>query len=304
MKKIIITMVTLFTTLANINAMTYSQARSEALFLTDKMAYELNLNEEQYEAAYEINLDYLMSVNTVDDVYSNYWRQRNLDLQYILYDWQYSAYCAASYFYRPIFWNAGYWHFGIYAYYPHRTHYFFSRPACYNVYRGGHSWRINGGRSWYANRVSHFRHANYRSHHIGMRDNYKGGTNHNYHRGNNTVRRGNNYNRNYNTTRQSVGTNRGNTAERHSYENRRSSTRTTVGNNAANTPRTRNNATTRSNNYSNSSRSSHFSGNGTSRGSSFSGSHSSHSSGSFGGTRSSGSSSRGNSSATHGGGRR
>lgn len=43
--------------------MTYSQAKDEALFLADKMAYELNLTDEQYEAAYEINLDYLMAVN-------------------------------------------------------------------------------------------------------------------------------------------------------------------------------------------------------------------------------------------------
>ena len=31
-------------------AMSYSQAREQALFLTDKMAYELNLTDDQYEA--------------------------------------------------------------------------------------------------------------------------------------------------------------------------------------------------------------------------------------------------------------
>ena len=51
------------------SAMSYEQARERALFLTDKMAYELNLNDEQYEAAYEVNLDYLMSINTYDDIY-------------------------------------------------------------------------------------------------------------------------------------------------------------------------------------------------------------------------------------------
>jgi hypothetical protein len=30
------------------SAMTYEQAREQALFLTDKMAYELNLSQEQY----------------------------------------------------------------------------------------------------------------------------------------------------------------------------------------------------------------------------------------------------------------
>ena len=62
------------------NAMSYEQARNEALFLTDKMAYELNLTDEQYEAAYEINLDYLMGVTSRDDVFGLYWERRNLDL--------------------------------------------------------------------------------------------------------------------------------------------------------------------------------------------------------------------------------
>jgi hypothetical protein len=51
------------------SAMSYSQAREQALFLTDKMAYELNLTDDQYEAAYEINLDYLLSVNSDDELY-------------------------------------------------------------------------------------------------------------------------------------------------------------------------------------------------------------------------------------------
>ena len=44
-----------------------------------------------------------------------YWRQRNLDLSYILLDWQYRAFCDATYFYRPLYWDGGFWHFGIYA---------------------------------------------------------------------------------------------------------------------------------------------------------------------------------------------
>ena len=116
------------------------------------MAYELNLTDDQYEAAYETNLDYLMSVNTVDDLYGVYWRQRNLDLSYILLDWQYRSFLNATYFYRPLYWNAGYWHFGIYARYPHRDYYFFGRPHFYTSYCGGHSWRMNGGRSWYDGR--------------------------------------------------------------------------------------------------------------------------------------------------------
>ena len=88
MKKFILAMVTLFTmTVSTASAMSYEQARQQALFLTDKMAYELNLTDDQYEAAYEVNLDYLMGVNTYDDLYGAYWRQRNADLSYILLDW-------------------------------------------------------------------------------------------------------------------------------------------------------------------------------------------------------------------------
>ncbi len=50
------------------NAMSYNAAKHEALFLSDKMAYELNLTAAQYEAVYEINLDYLMSLNGHGDV--------------------------------------------------------------------------------------------------------------------------------------------------------------------------------------------------------------------------------------------
>ncbi|MDP0699512.1 hypothetical protein, partial [Klebsiella pneumoniae] len=60
MKKLIISLVSLFALTSAANAVSYEQARHQALFLTDKMAYELNLTDDQYEAAYEINLDYLM----------------------------------------------------------------------------------------------------------------------------------------------------------------------------------------------------------------------------------------------------
>ena len=102
MRKIVLTLIaSLIVIGASTSAMSYEQARVQALFLTDKMAYELNLTEAQYEAAYEINLDYLMNVNTVDDLYGIYWSHRNADLSYILYDWQYRAYVDAVYFYRP-----------------------------------------------------------------------------------------------------------------------------------------------------------------------------------------------------------
>lgn len=152
MKKIILTLTVMLTSFVSANAMSYEQAREQALFLTDKMAYELNLTEEQYEAAYEVNLDYLMGVNTVDDVFSEYWTRRNLDMSYILLDWQYRTFCDCLYFYRPIYWDAGFWHFRIFSYYPTRDYFYYGRPAFFFSYRGGHCWRVNGGTSWYISR--------------------------------------------------------------------------------------------------------------------------------------------------------
>lgn len=171
-------MALLFTLTFTANAMSYEQARQQALFLTDKMAYELNLTDDQYEAAYEINLDYLMSVNTVDDLYGSYWRYRNLDLSYILLDWQYRAFCNAAYFYRPLYFSGGYWRFGIYARYPYRDYYYFHRPRVYVSYCGGHSWHSNHGRSWYHGRDLRPKHT---KNHFGMRDGFNRGD---YGRGN------------------------------------------------------------------------------------------------------------------------
>lgn len=161
------------------SAMSYSQAREQALFLTDKMAYELNLTDDQYEAAYEINLDYLLSVNSDDELYGDYWRWRNIDFSYVLLDWQYRLFCEAAYFYRPLYFSAGVWHFAIYARYPHRDYFYFHRPAVYVSYRGGHSWRQNNGSSWYNGRTFGSRRGG--DAHFGMRDGFKRGD---YGRGN------------------------------------------------------------------------------------------------------------------------
>lgn len=165
-------MALLLTVALSTMAMSYEQARDRALFLTDKMAYELNLNDEQYEAAYEVNLDYLMSISTYDDLYGTYWTRRNMDLSYILFDWQYDAFCSAAYFYRPLIWTDGVWRFSIYARYPNRTYFYFGRPAFYATYYGGHSWHRNGGRSWYHGRTFGPRPGESR---FGMRDRYDRG---------------------------------------------------------------------------------------------------------------------------------
>lgn len=181
MKKMMIALLAMLTIAASGKAMSYEQARNEALFLTDKMAYELNLTDEQYEAAYEINLDYLMGVTSYDDVYGDYWERRNRDLSYILLDAQWQAYIAASYFYRPLYWSAGYWHFGIYARYPHRDYFYFGRPAFYATYRGAHAWHLHGTHGYYYNHRHHFRPA--RRTHYGMLDRWNRGDFRHHHGG-------------------------------------------------------------------------------------------------------------------------
>ena len=120
------------------NAMSYTQAKSEALYLSDKMAYELNLTDAQYDAVYEINLDYLMSLNGHADVLGIWWDRRNTDLRYVLNSWQYDKYVALSHFYRPVAWKAGNWTFAVYSHY-NRGHFYKARPKVFVTYKGGNS---------------------------------------------------------------------------------------------------------------------------------------------------------------------
>ena len=137
MKKLLGLITALFIGLASLNAMSYEEARDRARFLTDKMAYELNLNEQQYNDAYEINLDYLMNIRTASDASSVYLEYRNADLRHIFYDWQYALFEAATYFFRPVLWRAGAWFLPVYTIYT-PGHFYYSPPRVYHVYRGGH----------------------------------------------------------------------------------------------------------------------------------------------------------------------
>lgn len=120
-------------------AMDYEEARQRAWFLTDKMAYELNLTPEQYDRAYEINLDYLMSIRTASDCTGYYWEYRNADLRCILFDWQYNLFRTIDYFLRPIRWVRAGWYYPICDHYRY-GYYYFDRPAIYVSY-SGHGWR-------------------------------------------------------------------------------------------------------------------------------------------------------------------
>ena len=112
------------------------------LMVIDKMAYELNLSPSQYEAVYEINLDYFMCVGTKLDLYSDLWKQRNFAIQQILTPFQYENFLRQKYFYRPLGWHDGRWEFRIYRVYPNRAHFMMNRPRAYASYRGGRHFRV------------------------------------------------------------------------------------------------------------------------------------------------------------------
>jgi hypothetical protein len=122
--------------------MNYNAAKHEALFLSDKMAYELNLTAAQYDAVYEINLDYLMSLNGHGDVFGIWWDRRNADLRFVLNSWQYDKYMALAHFYRPVAWKAGGWTFAVYSHYG-RDRFFHAHPKVFVSYKGGHN-KVHG----------------------------------------------------------------------------------------------------------------------------------------------------------------
>ena len=141
MKKMM-TLVMMMTIAISAAAMPYNTARNEALYLSDKMAYELGLTATQYEAVYEINLDYLLNVDTRADVFGFWWEIRNRDLRYVLSTWQYDRFMASEWFYRPVVWGTGGWTFSIYTRYG-VGRMFYHRPAVFVTFKGGHSVRGN-----------------------------------------------------------------------------------------------------------------------------------------------------------------
>ena len=195
MKKMM-TLVMMMTIAISAAAMPYNTARNEALFLSDKMAYELGLTASQYEAVYEINLDYLLNVDTRADVFGFWWEVRNRDLRFVLSTWQYDRFMASEWFYRPVVWGTGGWTFSIYTRYG-VGRMFYHRPAVFVTFKGGHSHR---GGSFYAGH--HFDKPNpprgHGNHNNGNHNN--GNWNHNgNHNGNSNHNNGNwNHNGNHN----------------------------------------------------------------------------------------------------------
>lgn len=131
-------------------AMSNSKVRKETRFLTDKMAYELNLNTAQYNDVYEINYDFISGVRyLMDDVlrgeewalnrYYDYLDIHNDDLRWVLSRRQYSRFMQAAYFFRPIYVSGGHWSFRIYVTYTNPNHFYYPRPYHYRTYCGGHN---------------------------------------------------------------------------------------------------------------------------------------------------------------------
>jgi hypothetical protein len=131
-------------------AMSTSKMRQHSRFLTDRMAYELNLSSSQYDDVYEVNYDFLSRTRyLVDDVvagytsaldeYYDYLDVRNDDLRWILTSSQYRRFLEKEYFYRPIYTTtSGTWGFRIYQIYTDITHFYFGKPSHYSSYKGAH----------------------------------------------------------------------------------------------------------------------------------------------------------------------
>ena len=152
------------------SAMSKNKVRENARFLTDRMAYELNLSSMQYDDVYEVNFDFIDNVRHImDDVvrghdyavdrYYEFLDYRNDDLRWILSVSQYRKFMGVDYFYRPIYTTASDWLFRIYKVYRDVTHFYFDKPHHYKSYKGGHYRTHYGNISFYKNnRKDHYKH--------------------------------------------------------------------------------------------------------------------------------------------------
>lgn len=138
MKRFALTLLVSLTTYLSsfaIGFFSFAEAQEQAYYLTDKMAYELDLTPSQYDLVYQVNLEYFMNVDRAG-LQGPLWQYRNTDLSYILFDWQYSIYRSARYFYHPIEFRHSTWYLPLWDRYT-RNYYFYTRPTCWHSWRGG-----------------------------------------------------------------------------------------------------------------------------------------------------------------------
>lgn len=161
MKKIVLAAMLALLSL-DMMALSESRLRDYARFLSDRMAYELDLSPMQYDDCYEINYDFLYAADRImDDVifgyidaidrYYDYLDYRNEDLRHVLDFVQYERFLNADYFFRPVYTSRNNWYLRIYDVYSNRSFYYYDRPSGFAVYRGAHA-RIYYPDGYYSSR--------------------------------------------------------------------------------------------------------------------------------------------------------
>ena len=169
MKRILFILLVVTASTTVMAGMSTSKVRKETRVLTDKMAYELDLNNPQYNDVYEINYDFIYSLRNIMDyvVRGDEWALddyyealdiRNDDLRWVLSDVQYRRFLGAEYFYRPIYVTGGRWNFRIYINYPNRSLFYFGVPYHYRTYCGAHYRPHIHHTSYYRGRYNNFHH--------------------------------------------------------------------------------------------------------------------------------------------------
>ena len=150
-------------------AMTVSEIRNNARFMTDRMAHELSLSSMQRNDVYEINYDFFYGVRDImDDLaygytyaidqYYNSLDLRNEDLSYVLTRRQFERFMNKDYFYRPIYVENKHCTIRLYLEYDNPSFYYFAAPLNFLTYVGIHS-RVHYVNGYYCNRYHHARYA-------------------------------------------------------------------------------------------------------------------------------------------------
>ena len=144
----------------SVQAMSLSTMRRNVRFLTDRMAYELQLTSQQYNDVYEVNFDFVYNVDNIMrevvlgydyalDNYYNFLNIRNDDLRWILTEYQYRRFMDITYFYRPISLYQNSWRLGVFNVYTNVNFFYYGKPHHYRTYLGGHYRTHFGNRSYY-----------------------------------------------------------------------------------------------------------------------------------------------------------
>ena len=172
MKKLMLTAILAILSMTQMFALSTSSLRNHARFISDRMAYELDLTPRQYDDIYEINFDFLYQVNRImDDVvygyrdaidrYYEYLDDRNDDIRYVLTSRQYRRFLDCEYFYRPLYSTGRQWSFRIYTIYSNRTFFYFDAPLHFKTYVGAHCRAKYATRDYYMRRYERQMHDRY-----------------------------------------------------------------------------------------------------------------------------------------------